>query len=86
MNCKNKVANEYDLNSHEGIEINAENTEVCRICLDEGEKMLRPCSCTGSIGTVHQQCMMSWVSSQLQRSKSKIIKCEICLHQIYFIE
>lgn len=29
----------------------------CRICLEEGVSLLRPCDCTGTIEYVHEKCM-----------------------------
>jgi E3 ubiquitin-protein ligase DOA10 len=57
-----------------------ENTPLCRICfeggdIEDGKPLNQPCACRGSIGHMHQSCLMQWVTV----SGSSI--CEICLHQ-----
>ncbi|XP_014670912.1 PREDICTED: E3 ubiquitin-protein ligase MARCH3-like, partial [Priapulus caudatus] len=46
----------------------------CRIChdVDREERLISPCRCTGSIGTVHQSCVEKWLMS------SNTDACELC--------
>lgn len=48
---------------------------ICRICHSEGEPnspLISPCFCTGSIGYVHNLCLLQWIKNSETRS------CEIC--------
>ena len=47
----------------------------CRICHEgdhECDKLISPCSCTGSVGLIHRACIEKWLSTVNQDS------CEIC--------
>lgn len=52
------------------------NTEICRICrFGDSEQCLLmdcPCNCTGSIGKVHEKCLIQWTRFRKRDS------CEIC--------
>lgn len=47
---------------------------ICRICHEGAgaEELLSPCYCTGTLGTVHQSCLETWLSS------SNTSFCELC--------
>lgn len=47
---------------------------VCRICLEEdgpsatGEhSFVHVCKCTGTVGGIHQDCLMEWVNTVIQK-------------------
>ncbi|XP_020336048.1 E3 ubiquitin-protein ligase MARCHF2 isoform X1 [Oncorhynchus tshawytscha] len=54
---------------------------ICRICHEgaNGEGLLSPCNCTGTLGTVHKSCLEKWLSS------SNTSYCELC-HTEFTIE
>ena len=64
----------------------------CRICHDEGEDLLSPCNCTGTVGLVHLSCLEKWLSTIGSQS------CELCkyefqidcktksIREVYFIQ
>jgi len=40
------------------------STEECWICFSSGEEsLLQPCKCKGSVGLVHESCLLKWLSS-----------------------
>lgn len=47
----------------------------CRICHGEDitQNLLEPCSCKGTIGHVHKQCLESWFK------RSGMARCDLCL-------
>eukprot|EP00093_Oithona_nana_P009373 09373.XXX_301164_301776_1 [CDS] Oithona nana genome sequencing. len=47
----------------------------CRICHDEGEDLLSPCNCTGTVGLVHLSCLEKWLSTIGSQS------CELCKYE-----
>ncbi|KAM5306532.1 E3 ubiquitin-protein ligase MARCHF2 isoform 2-T2 [Glossophaga mutica] len=53
----------------------------CRICHEgaNGESLLSPCGCTGTLGTVHKSCLERWLSS------SNTSYCELC-HTEFAVE
>ena len=51
----------------------------CRICHcgeGEGERLISPCHCSGSVGLLHRSCIEKWLSSVNKDT------CELC-HQKY---
>ncbi|MEE6487152.1 hypothetical protein FKM82_014817 [Ascaphus truei] len=54
---------------------------ICRICHEggNGERLLSPCDCTGTLGTVHKSCLEKWLSS------SNTSYCELC-HTEFAVE
>lgn len=53
----------------------------CRICHEgaNGENLLSPCGCTGTLGAVHKSCLEKWLSS------SNTSYCELC-HTEFAVE
>uniref|UniRef100_A0A8C3WW41 E3 ubiquitin-protein ligase MARCHF2 n=1 Tax=Catagonus wagneri TaxID=51154 RepID=A0A8C3WW41_9CETA len=53
----------------------------CRICHEgaNGESLLSPCGCTGTLGAVHKSCLERWLSS------SNTSYCELC-HTEFAVE
>ncbi|XP_066122857.1 E3 ubiquitin-protein ligase MARCHF2 isoform X3 [Saccopteryx bilineata] len=53
----------------------------CRICHEgaNGESLLSPCGCTGTLGAVHKSCLEKWLSS------SNTSYCELC-HTEFAVE
>jgi len=52
-----------------------EEEEECRVCrgpAEKGRRLFTPCLCSGSIGRVHQDCLLSWLAV------SRVRKCELC--------
>ena len=49
----------------------------CRICKDDenGERLVTPCNCKGSIGYCHSGCLQKWIESNASENS---LKCEIC--------
>jgi hypothetical protein len=57
----------------------SESGLFCRICHcgeGEGERLISPCHCSGTVGLVHRSCIEKWLSSVNKDS------CELC-HQKY---
>ncbi|XP_053556209.1 E3 ubiquitin-protein ligase MARCHF1 [Bombina bombina] len=53
----------------------SDDSEVCRIChceSDEGNPLITPCHCTGTLRFVHQACLHQWIKSSDTRC------CELC--------
>ncbi|KAJ2938021.1 hypothetical protein O0L34_g14472 [Tuta absoluta] len=52
------------------------DTNICRICFggESAERLVRPCSCRGTIAAVHRTCLERWL---LQAATSY---CELCRH------
>lgn len=46
----------------------------CWICKDDGDSLIAPCDCKGSIAHVHESCLITWI----ERSGSS--KCGTCGH------
>ena len=46
----------------------------CRICFDSDEEypLLRACKCSGSIGHIHEHCLLTWLDTKQTDS------CELC--------
>lgn len=47
----------------------------CRICLDfekDGEKLVSPCRCKGTVGLMHSSCLNQWIEISANE------QCEIC--------
>lgn len=70
------------------------SVKECRICLDnpaEGEELVSPCKCTGTLRWVHQLCFVTWLERQYSskpttQRKSILengIACEICKKKVY---
>lgn len=49
---------------------------MCRICLEEGGGQF--CSCTGTCGLVHPECLQKWIDISGRKT------CEICLSKYVF--
>ena len=64
--------------------------KLCRICYDvekNDNKLVSPCSCTGSCQYVHQNCIKKWLTDviEINNTKGKYVfpKCEICNSELY---
>ena len=52
---------------------------ICRICFDgesENNLLIAPCKCTGSMRSVHEECLKKWIISSEQ--DIKLAACDIC--------
>jgi len=55
-----------------------EEIRICRICFDQetiDKPLITPCKCKGSSKYIHEECLSTWILSQLSEEKKK---CEIC--------
>ena len=59
-------------------EIEAGAPEICRICFSsestEGNLLIQPCSCRGSVAHCHQTCLQQWLESKREVQ----LVCELC--------
>ena len=55
----------------------------CRICFegDEEHPLRQPCKCTGSIGQIHEHCLLTW----LETKRMQVPACELCKSPYQFI-
>ena len=62
---------------------------VCRICLseeEEGNPLISPCKCTGSLSNIHLECIREWLEGKKHMKETpyvnsyiwKQLECEIC--------
>lgn len=65
------------------------NQDICRICLSEEEvtnRLISPCSCTGSMKHIHVDCLKEWLEGKKHMKETdyvnsyiwKNLECEIC--------
>ena len=64
--------------------------KACRICLwddeEEGNPIIQPCKCKGTMKNVHIDCFKNWIGKKVDRKESqsmtsvfwKRLQCEIC--------
>ena len=48
----------------------------CRICYEETPPLLQPCKCKGTIGYVHEACVIHWLT--ISGLDGEDVKCELC--------
>ena len=56
-----------------------EDEEECRVCRGPAEPdrpLYHPCRCLGSIGLVHQECLVGWLSLPTRLAVGD--RCELC--------
>jgi hypothetical protein len=61
-----------------------DGTAACRICYDPAEKgapLFAPCSCTGSVRWVHEQCLDAW-----RRRPGNAMICQTCARPYVLVE
>lgn len=60
------------------VELEVGMPEICRICFSsestEGNLLIQPCLCKGSVAYCHQTCLMQWVQSRQEAQPT----CELC--------
>ena len=68
----------------ETIFVNEKDEDLkCRICYDNSRPLISVCDCSGSIGLVHDVCILDWMAKKIMVSDNmEIPSCEIC-HQKY---
>eukprot|EP00116_Pleurobrachia_bachei_P007854 sb/3468116/ len=52
--------------------------EKCRICLcghEEGDPLIQPCECLGTMQYVHRDCLIHWLNTSFKG------RCEVCFYQ-----
>jgi hypothetical protein len=58
----------------------------CRFCLEiDGEPMVSPCRCTGSVKYIHTHCRRLWVIQDGQIVSDRL-ECTICREPLYSLE
>lgn len=75
----------------EGIECEGQKVQpICRICLmegaEEGNPLVNPCSCSGTMKYVHITCLQQWLKSRFHIKNTavaftiawKTLDCELC--------
>ncbi|XP_078725699.1 E3 ubiquitin-protein ligase MARCHF7 isoform X2 [Lampetra fluviatilis] len=67
-----------------------EEGDICRICqmsaVAPGNLLVVPCSCTGSLQYVHQDCMRRWLEAKIKSGAelSAVLHCELCKQLLRF--
>ncbi|XP_015226788.1 PREDICTED: E3 ubiquitin-protein ligase MARCH7 [Cyprinodon variegatus] len=65
-----------------------EEGDLCRICQMQEESstnpLIQPCSCTGSLQYVHQECIKRWLNSKISSGSNleAITTCELCKEKL----
>jgi RING-variant domain/FHA domain len=71
-------------------QIETKETVCCRFCLGDDletkNPLIKPCLCSGTMGTVHLQCLQKWLNGKISRTiEGKIktyswrqLECELC--------
>ncbi|CEF61246.1 Zinc finger, RING-CH-type domain and Zinc finger, RING/FYVE/PHD-type domain-containing protein [Strongyloides ratti] len=49
-----------------------DDEEMCRICHSESGILISPCICQGSMGFIHDNCLIEWIKTSGKRT------CELC--------
>jgi len=58
----------------------------CRFCLEtDGEPMVSPCRCTGSVKYIHTTCRRLWVIQGGEIIRDRL-RCSICHHSLFSLE
>jgi len=63
-----------------------EEEDECRVCrgpAEEGRLLLQPCKCSGSMGLVHQECLISWLEVTRGDGRCEICKTKFCFDPQY---
>jgi hypothetical protein len=59
-----------------------EEPAICRLCwgeAEEGDELLSPCSCSGSLKYIHQHCLSDWQRTLRQQGQGRRAHiCELC--------
>lgn len=78
---------------HDVKRFDSEN-KACRICLwddeEEGDPIIQPCKCAGTMKNVHVNCFKSWIGKKIDRKETssmisvfwKRLQCEICKTEV----
>lgn len=76
--------------AHEESKYLDNQNKACRICLwddeDEGDPIIQPCKCSGTMKNVHINCFKQWISKKVDKKETssmisvfwKRLQCEIC--------
>jgi len=49
------------------------------MCFDTKRPLLKLCGCSGSIGYVHESCILGWITIKLEKMSTLTMPyCEIC--------
>jgi len=63
-----------------------EEEDECRVCrgpAEDGRPLLQPCKCSGSMGMVHQECLISWLEVTRGDGRCEICKTKFCFDPQY---
>ena len=52
------------------------SSNVCWICLDEGGELISQCSCRGTSGYVHEECLLDWFRTRGNWSDLSCPQCK----------
>jgi hypothetical protein len=51
----------------------------CKICFETSRPLVSCCQCSGSIGHVHENCLLEWMAHCIEKSGYTVTpRCEIC--------
>ncbi|XP_067891375.1 E3 ubiquitin-protein ligase MARCH7 [Heterodontus francisci] len=72
------------------LEDSDEEGDICRICqmgavaTSPPNPLIQPCSCTGSLQYVHQECMKKWLQSKINSGAdlTAVTTCELCKEKL----
>jgi E3 ubiquitin-protein ligase MARCH6 len=70
---------ESSIHSESHIQLEEELEMQCKICYLKTTPLLRLCNCKGSIGFVHEECILKWVTRKLEKQTVlEMPSCELC--------
>ena len=69
--------------------LNIVKINECRICLEEVKKYKKHCSCSGTVGFIHRNCLIRYINENENKIENyncyqSRIQCDICKSYIYF--
>ncbi len=77
---KINITNDTEILLEEG-DLIVPNDNPCRICLEHNSSSKRYCHCKGTLGSVHEDCLLEWFLYKNKLTGEKIY-CEICKTEI----
>lgn len=61
------------------VQVSTGNELRCKICFETSKPLVSCCECAGSIGYVHENCLLEWMAHCIEKSGySATPRCEIC--------
>ena len=77
---KMNITNDIEILLEEG-DLIVPNDNPCRICLEHNSSSKKYCHCKGTLGSVHEECLLEWFLYKNKLTGEKIY-CEICKTEI----